>query len=87
MNKGCRTLEHVTAEAKAQVKAMEKAVNELPITSAKVNVVPIAIEDGVSQLVHFIYATEVTSDLGELNFFDEAWNGLEKHLWKPSHVN
>ena len=65
---------------------MEKAANELPITSAKVNVVPIEIEDGASQLVHFIYAAEVTSDPGEPDSFDKAWNGPKKHLWRPSHV-
>jgi hypothetical protein len=37
-------------------------------------------------MVHFIYASEVTSDPGEPDTFEEAWYGDEKIYWRPSHV-
>jgi hypothetical protein len=37
-------------------------------------------------LVHFVYATELMSDPGEPETFEEAWNGRKKMHWRPSHV-
>jgi hypothetical protein len=51
---------------------------------------PVVIEnsDGTrgTAMVHFVYASEVTSDPGEPDTFEEAWYGDEKIYWRPSHV-
>jgi hypothetical protein len=37
-------------------------------------------------MVHFVFHSEATSDPGDPDTFEEAWNGKDKLHWRPSHI-
>lgn len=47
------------------------------------NIIPAIIEDE-DELVHLVCATEVTSDVGEPQSYQEAKSSVLKHLWEKS---
>ena len=84
-------MDRIQAESTTVATPADRAIviqgiaNEHPAASQMMASNPALIEDGPGvgsvAVVHFVFATVVSSDPGEPQTFDEAWNGPEKHHW------
>ena len=79
-------MQGVIARAEQVAREMEDAANTIaPQPQSMDRAVVEDDRDGAAPTqVHFVFMTEAMSDPGEPKTFKEAWNGPDKHKWRPS---